>query len=345
MSFTVIDHYEGFEKNNFIKRDESQINLLNSVSLSWDQYNKNNLFYSKRKKLGVYIYGSVGSGKTFILNLFSQFSKVGKKIHFNNLMNDVHAEINLSSEKEKSLETFIKKLSQNIKILFIDELHIFNIVDALLIKKIFELLENNNIFVMTSSNFKPESLYKNGLQRADFVPFIEHIKNNYDVIKIDSEKDYRRLTLNQSKTYFTPINRDTREEFKLLFERLVDINSLTTKTVSVNSREIKFTNCTANVAYCTFEFICDTNLAHEDYARIAKEFKLIFIENVPKMTSEYSDQCRRFISLIDMLYNNNCSVVLLAENPISSLCQINNLSKEFERTASRLYEMTIVEAA
>ena len=344
MSFTVIDHYEGFEKNNFIKRDESQINLLNSVSLSWDQYNKNNLFYSKRKKLGVYIYGSVGSGKTFILNLFSQFSKVGKKIHFNNLMNDVHSEINLTSEKEKSLETFIKKLSQNIKILFIDELHIFNIVDALLIKKIFELLENNNIFVMTSSNFEPESLYKNGLQRADFVPFIEHIKNNYDVIKIDSEKDYRRLTLNQSKTYFTPINRDTREEFKLLFERLVDINSLTTKTVSVNSREIKFTNCTANVAYCTFEFICDTNLAHEDYARIAKEFKLIFIENVPKMTSDYSDQCRRFISLIDMLYNNNCSVVLLAENPISSLCQINNLSKEFERTASRLYEMTIVQA-
>ena len=91
-------------------------------------------------------------------------------------MNDVHAEINLSSEKEKGLETFIKKLSQNIKILFIDELHIFNIVDALLIKKIFELLENNNIFVMTSSNFEPESLYKNGLQRADFVPFIEHKK-------------------------------------------------------------------------------------------------------------------------------------------------------------------------
>ena len=252
-------------------------------------------------------------------------------------------------DHKQNRENIIRDLKLNLigpsptgKPIKIDEMHIFNIVDALLIKKIFELLENNNIFVMTSSNFEPESLYKNGLQRADFVPFIEHIKNNYDVIKIDSEKDYRRLTLNQSKTYFTPINRDTREEFKLLFERLVDINSLTTKTVSVNSREIKFTNCTANVAYCTFEFICDTNLAHEDYARIAKEFKLIFIENVPKMTSDYSDQCRRFISLIDMLYNNNCSVVLLAENPISSLCQIHNLSKEFERTASRLYEMLFV---
>ncbi len=343
MSFSVIDHYEGFEKNNFIKRDENQINLLHKLSLSWDQYNQNNLFFSKRKKLGVYIHGTVGSGKTFILNLFSQYTKVGKKIHFNNLMNDVHSKINSSNDKEQNLEALIKNISKNIRILFIDEMHIFNIVDALLIKKIFQLLEHNNIFVMTSSNFKPDSLYKNGLQRGDFVPFIEHINENYDVIRIDSEKDYRRLTLNQSKTYFTPINKDTREEFKLLFERLVDISNLTTKVVSVNSREIEFTNCSANVAYCTFEFICNTNLAHEDFARIAKEFRLIFIENVPKMTTDYSDQCRRFISLIDMLYDNQCSVVLLAESPIASICQINNLSKEFERTASRLYEMTIVQ--
>jgi len=109
--------------------------------------------------------------------------------------------------------------------------------------------------------------------------------------------------------------------------------------------KINFTKCSANVAYCTFEFICNTNLAHEDYARIAKEFKLIFIEKVPKMTNDYSDQCRRFISLIDMLYDNKCSVVILAENPISSLCQIANLSKEFQRTASRLYEMTIIQTS
>ena len=186
-------------------------------------------------------------------------------------------------------------------------------------------------------------MYKNGLQRADFVPFIEYIKENYDVIDITSYKDYRRLTLNQSKTYFTPINKDTKEEFNLLFERLVDISNLTTKIIEVKSRQIKFTKCSANVAYCNFDFICNTNLAHEDYTNIAKEFRLIFIKNVPKMTNEHSDQCRRFISLIDMLYDNKCSVVILAENPISSLCQITKLSKEFERTASRLYEMTIVQ--
>ena len=165
------------------------------------------------------------------------------------------------------------------------------------------------------------------------------------MISLDSETDYRRITLNQSKTYFTPVNSDTEEEFNLLFERLVDVNSLTNKKIQIKSREINFTKCSANVAYCSFDFICNTNLAHEDYASIAKEFNLIFIEKVPKMTNDFSDQCRRFISLIDMLYENKCSVVILAENPISSLCQITKLSKEFERTASRLYEMTIIQTS
>jgi cell division protein ZapE len=345
MNFSVLDHYNGFILNNFIKKDISQIDLLNKISLNWNKFNKNNLFFSKNKKKGIYVYGSVGTGKTFLLSLFSQYSKVGKKIHFNHLMSRIHDTINSNENKIKKIELFIKEYCKDIKILFIDELHIFNIVDALLIKKIFQILEENNIFVMTSSNFQPNDLYKNGLQRADFLPFIKHIKESYDVINVASEIDYRRITLNQSKTYFTPINKDTEEEFNSLFNRLVDINNLTTKKIEIKSREIHFAKCSANVAYCTFDFICNANLAHDDYANIAKEFKLIFIEKVPKMTNDYSDQCRRFISLIDMLYENKCSVVILAENPISSLCQIVNLSKEFERTASRLYEMTIIQTS
>ncbi len=343
MNFSVLDHYNGFVSNNFIKKDIYQTELLTKISLSWEQYNKNNLFFSKKKKIGVYVYGSVGSGKTFLLSLFAQYSKVGKKIHFNHLMNKIHDNINSNQKKNKNLELFLRTFCKNKKILFIDELHIFNIVDALLIKRVLHILEENNIFIMISSNFKPHDLYKDGLQRADFLPFIDHIKENYNVIGISNEKDYRRIALNQSKTYFTPINKDTEEEFHLLFERLVDVNNLTSKKIKIKSRELYFAKCSANVAYCTFDFICNTNLAHEDYINIAKEFNLIFIEKVPKMTNDYSDQCRRFISLIDMLYDNNCSVVILAENPISSLCQITNLTKEFKRTASRLYEMTIIQ--
>ena len=342
MSFTVLDHYEGFVSNNFVKKDIKQTTLLKNISLTWNQFNKSNMLFSKRKKIGIYVHGPVGTGKTFLLSLFLQFSKVGKKIHFNHLMNNVHEAINSNKNKEKKLESFVKELSKDIQILLIDELHIFNIVDALIIKKVFHLLEQNNIFIMTSSNFEPCQLYKNGLQRGDFQPFIEHIISNYEVVYIDSNKDYRRLTLNQSKTYFTPINNETMEEFKLLFQRLVDIENLTTKIIETKSREIKFTKCSANVAYCSFDFICNANLGHEDYVNISKEFNLIFIEKVPQMTNDLADQCRRFISLIDMLYDNKCSVVILAENPISSLCSIANLSKEFKRTASRLYEMTII---
>tara|TARA_Y100001970_G_scaffold170752_1_gene208699 strand:- start:4361 stop:5398 length:1038 start_codon:yes stop_codon:yes gene_type:complete len=345
MNFSVLDHYDGFVSNNFIKNDINQTDLLNKISMAWNEYNKNYLFFPKKKKSGIYVYGSVGTGKTFLLSLFSQYSKVGKKIHFNHLMNKIHETINLNKNDNRKIELFIREFCKDIKILFIDELHIFNIVDALLIKKIFNILEKNNIFVMTSSNFQPSDLYKDGLQRADFLPFIKHLKENYDIISLPSKKDYRRITLNQSKTYFTPINKDTEEEFNSLFDRLVDVNNLTTKKIEIKSREIHFTKCSANVAYCTFDFICNTNLAHEDYTNIAKEFNLIFIEKVPKMTNDYADQCRRFISLIDMLYNNKCSVVILAESPISSLCQIANLSKEFARTASRLYEMTIIQAA
>jgi len=158
VSFTVLDHYKGFVSNNFIKKDNKQINLLNNISLEWEKFNKSKLFFSKRKKFGIYVYGSVGTGKTFLLSLFSQFSKVGKKVHFNHLMNSVHHAINLNDNKEKKLELFIKDFSKDIEILFIDELHIFNIVDALIIKKIFQLLEKNNIFIMTSSNFHPNDL-------------------------------------------------------------------------------------------------------------------------------------------------------------------------------------------
>ena len=198
MSFTVLDHYKGFVSNSFIKKDINQIDLLNKISFAWEQFNKNNLFFSKKKKIGIYVYGFVGTGKTFLLSLFCQYSKSGKKIHFNHFMNSIHEAINSKENlnKNKKLETFIKEFCKDIKILFIDELHIFNIVDALIIRKIFLLLEENNIFVMTSSNFKPDDLYKNGLQRSDFLPFIKHLEESYDVINVTGETDYRRITLN-----------------------------------------------------------------------------------------------------------------------------------------------------
>ena len=342
MSFNVVDQYNSFVENNFIKTSEEQLNVLKKLNYIWINNKKNNIFTKSKKKDGVYLYGSVGTGKTFLLNLFYQNTKVGKKIHFNNLMIQVHEVVKNSTNKDKAIEKYVKDISKNFKLLFIDEMHIFNIVDALIIKKIFFLLKKNNVFLLISSNFQPNDLYKDGLQRNDFLPFIELIESNFEIINININTDYRRQTLNQSKTYFTPINAETENEFKKLFNRFVDNTHLTTVVVKSNSRKIVFEECSSNILMTDFEKLCEENFSHQDYINIAKNFNIIFLDKVPELNEQKKDSCRRFISLIDMLYENKCSIVILASKPIASLNSINSLSEEFKRTASRLYEMTIV---
>ena len=342
MPFDVIDQYSSFVENNFIKSNKEQIRVLKNMSLVWQNYKKTGIFLNSNKKEGIYIFGKVGTGKTFLSNLFYQNSKVGKKIHFNNLMIQIHDVIKSSSNKETAIENYVKDIGNKFKILFIDEMHIFNIVDALIIKKIFFFFKKYKIFLLITSNFQPDDLYKNGLQRNDFLPFIDLIKNNYSIIDIHISTDYRRQTLNQSKTYFTPINKETSEEFYKLFNRFIDETHLTSVKIKSKSREIVFDKCSANILLTEFNKICDDYLSHEDYINIAKKFKLIFLKNVPELNDQNKDSCRRFISLIDMLYENNCSIVILASKPISTLSTIKSLNTEFKRTASRLYEMTIV---
>ena len=202
MNFTVLDQYKSFVENNFIKKDTVQIDVLERIYDLWKMKDEKNFFFKNKFKTGVYLFGHVGSGKTFLLNIFCQHTKVGKKIHFNHLMNEIHNKINLNNNKNDNLEKYVKHLSKNKKIIFIDELHIFNIVDALIVKKLFTFFNKYKIFVLASSNFHPKDLYKDGLQRADFIPFIDLLIKNFEIINLTNSIDYRRLTLNQSKTYF-----------------------------------------------------------------------------------------------------------------------------------------------
>lgn len=340
--FNVIDQYNSFVENNFIKKNKDQIEFLKQADNVWSSFSKTKLFFKDKIFEGIYLYGQVGTGKTFLLNLFYQNTKIGKKIHFNNLMNEIHEQVKKSENKELAIENYVKNLSRDYKIIFIDELHIFNIVDALIIKKIFNYFSKYKIFVLLSSNFHPDNLYKDGLQRNDFLPFIDLIKKNFFLYDISIKTDFRRQTLNQSKTYFTPITTETSNEFEKLFNRFVDPSHLTTVKIKSKSRELEFDKCTSNLMMIDFENLCEVNFGNEDYKNIADKFKLVFLKNVPEFDNQKKDSCRRFIGLIDMLYENNCSIVILASKPINSLNNINTLAEEFKRTASRLYEMTIV---
>ena len=346
MTDLIEKKYNEFVDHNFIVKDNLQIQVLKKINSTWLAYSSENLFKNLFKKntfsKGIYLFGSVGIGKTFIINLFIKSFKNSKKFHFNHFMNELYSFINIKQNRDHSLDKFIKSISLKYKIIFIDELHVFNIVDALIIKKVFLLFKKYKVFVITSSNFKPEDLYKDGLQRTDFITFIEFINKEFKVIFFDQDKDYRRQLLNQSKTYFTPINNSTELEFKILFNKFVDIEYVYERKIKIKSREIIISKCLANIALCSFNELCYKNLGPEDYQKLASEFNLFFIEGVPKFNDLNSNECRRFINLIDMLYDQQRSVVILAENPINKLCSIEKLKKEFERTSSRLYEMTII---
>ena len=342
MNDFAINNYKDFVSSSFIVNDKKQIEILEVFEKIWKEKNKINFFLKSNKINGIYLYGSVGSGKTFLINLFIKNIKKTQKYHFNHLMINLHAFINNHSDKESALDLFIKNLSKKFNLIFIDELHIFNIVDALLIKKIFNLFDKYKIFILVSSNFEPKNLYENGLQRNDFIPFVYYIEKNFKILHLNNSNDYRRQMLNQSKTYFSPINQITINEFDKLFKRFVDESEIHIRKIQTNSRVIRFEKCTANINYCDFRDLCSTNLGVHDYLNIAKIFSVLFIKNVPIFSDSNLDQCRRFISLIDMLYENKCSVIILAEKPINQLCIIENVKKEFERTTSRLYEMTII---
>ena len=343
MKKDIIEIYKDFVSNNFINYDDNQSNFLNNIQKTYLDSKKINFFINKNLFYGIYVHGSVGIGKTFVMNLFIQNNPKAKKIHFNHFMINLHAFIN-NSKANNALELYVKNFSKDCKLLFIDELHIFNIVDALLVKKIFNFFKRYKIFILISSNFKPSNLYKNGLQRSDFLPFINFIELNFKIFHLKNIIDYRRQMLNQSKTYFTPINPITSNEFEKLFKRFVDKSEIYIKKINSNSRVIRFEKATANIAFCSFDELCNVNLGSEDYYNISKNFNLIFLNKVPCLSDNELDQCRRFISLIDMLYENKCSIVILAEKPINTLCSINNLKEEFKRTASRLYEMTIIDS-
>ena len=147
MNFTVLDHYSAFFKNNFIKKDINQIAILKQIQSTWNDFNKKSIFFSKSKILGVYVYGSVGTGKTFLLNLFSQFSKQGKKIHFNHLMNDIHKKLKDLSSIKNPIDTIAKNYYSNYEIIFIDEFQVEDVADAMIIGNLLNQLTNFHIYL------------------------------------------------------------------------------------------------------------------------------------------------------------------------------------------------------
>ena len=342
-------------KKSFSKHcEDNQYELnLNQIEIIDDlrDYHKNNfnqsflkkLFQKKNSKLGYYLVGEVGVGKTMILNFF--FDKIEEKkmrLHFNEFMIKFHEFIFQNKEKENGIELFVKNLNKKTEIIYFDEFQVTNIVDAMILGKLFKRIFEEKIKVIFSSNININDLYKDGLQRDQFKPFIKILENNCYEKKLSITDDYRLSNNLENKRFLFPANESSNFVFNKFFRKITKDKNKTLKILEIKGRELIIENFYDGVAKFKFDELCNRNLGSEDYIMISKICNFIFIENLPQFGDENSNQQQRFITLIDIVYEKKIPLMITSEVDLNSLKSSKSIAEPFKRTISRLHELTSV---
>lgn len=292
---------------------------------------------------GLYIWGGVGRGKTYLMDLFYDCLPFEDKqrTHFHRFMQYVHSELTKLQGQKNPLQQLADSIATRAKVLCFDEFFVLDIGDAMILAGLLGELFDRGVVLVTTSNIYPDGLYENGLQRERFLPAIELIKNNTRVIKLDSDSDYRLRSLEQANLYLCPVNPETDQLLEAKFSELTkdrSTNKLESELVILD-RPVSTRRISGDVVWFEFAELCDGPRSAFDYVEIARLFHTVIISNIPVMKDTENDQARRFVSLIDELYDRKVKLVISAEAKIESIYQGQGLAFAFERTESRLLEM------
>ena len=302
-----------------------------------------NLFTKKKNIPGFYLQGDVGVGKTMILNFFYEnFNETKHRLHFNEFMINFHDFIfqNKNNEKENTIDKFVTKLKRKYKLIYLDEFQVTNIVDAMMLGSLFKKIFDENIKVIFSSNVKINDLYKDGLQREQFIPFIEIMKKRCLEQTLILKEDYRKSQNKNNDNYLFPLNEITSFKINKLFRQLTKNKIKEEKILSIKGRKFNIKNYYEGVVRFNFNDLCNKNIGAEDYIKIADLCKYIVIENLPNFDNNNSNQQQRFITLIDIIYEKKVNLTISSVSSLDKLTSGNSLSEPFKRTVSRLYELT-----
>ncbi len=301
------------------------------------------LFSQQQSKKGFYLYGGVGVGKTMILNFFYNYID-GKKLkkHFNEFMLGFHDFVHEQKEKkeENIINQFVKNLKSKASLIYFDEFQVTNIVDAMILGKLFEQIFKEDIKIILTSNTKISELYKEGLQREQFIPFIKIMEDQSIECELKIEDDYRKSSDNKQNRYFFPLNQETNFKINKFFRTITRGKKKSLKTINVKGRDFKIENYYEGIARYSFNQLCDQNLGAEDYLAIIKDCKFIVIDQIPQFNDVNSNQQQRFITLLDIIYDKNISLAVTADQNLNQFTSSRLLEKPFKRTVSRLYELT-----
>jgi cell division protein ZapE len=292
---------------------------------------------------GVYIWGGVGLGKTWLMDLFFDALPQANKsrFHFHEFMQRIHQELARQKRQRDPLKTIARMLVDQSRLICLDELHVLDITDAMLLHGLLdEMYRYGAVFVMTS-NVMPDELYLNGLQRSRFLPAIELIKNRNYILQVEGDRDYRMQKRLDNRNYYCPLSTDTDGLLEERFGMLASGATGSETTVNINNRSVPVRAQADNIVWFDFDAICGGPRATIDYIHIAQQYDVVIISNVFKMDETYDDMARRFINLVDELYDRNTGLILSATGWPADLYSGQRLEKEFERTISRLQEMRV----
>ena len=342
-----------FEKKfiNYCNEQELEVNT-NQVDVikKLEQYFQNNFkssfleFFSKQSlKKGFYLYGDVGVGKTMILNFF--FNQVDEKKlrqHFNEFMLSFHDFVHERKEKneENIINQFVKNLKSKASLIYFDEFQVTNIVDAMILGKLFDQIFKEDIKIIVTSNTKISELYKDGLQRDQFKPFIKIMDDQSIEHELKIEDDYRKSNDNQKQRYFYPLNHETNFKINKFFRTITKDKKQSSMKVNVKGRDFIIEKYYDGIIRFNFNELCDQNLGAEDYLEIIKNCKFIVIDQIPQFNDTNSNQQQRFITLLDVIYDKNIPIAVTANQNVEKFTSSRLLEKPFKRTISRLYELT-----
>lgn len=294
---------------------------------------------------GVYMYGGVGRGKSFLMDCFFRAVPLKRKarLHFHEFMREVHRELQELRGTADPLDELGRRIARRYKLICFDEFHVADVTDAMILHRLLAALFDNGVGFVTTSNFHPDALYPNGLHRDRILPAIELLKTNLDVVNVDNGTDYRGRTLAQAQLYHMPLGHEADAEMNETFNRLASSSCDEDPVLQIESRQIHARRKAGGVVWFDFKSLCGGPRSQNDYLEIATQFHTVLLSDVPHMPVRMASEARRFAWLVDVLYDRRVKLIISAAVPPEALYTEGPLVHEFPRTVSRLNEMQSME--
>ena len=293
---------------------------------------------------GVWLYGGVGRGKSFLMDCFHASVPLVRKtrVHFHEFMRDVHRSLDELKGQADPLDAVAARIARRYRLICFDEFHVSDIADAMILERLLRGLFGHGVTFVITSNYRPRDLYPEGLHRDRILPAIELIERHLDVLCVDAGIDYRQRTLAGIDAYHTPLGLEADRALRRLFEQLAETRDEDPRLM-IEHREIRALRRAGGVVWFDFRTLCGGPRSQNDYLEIGSQFHTVFLSGVPRMSAGMASEARRFVWLIDVLYDRRVNLIISAEVEPESLYTDGVLANEFQRTVSRLHEMNSVE--